>query len=160
MLAVRGGVSKLSHRPNDVVSIRSCVSGHEGEFEYSSFHDPSGRVIQYMTTQNPADFERTVRIAGRSFEFPGITVMWGRVDLRGADHWGPFHVRIVRVEYIEIIILALILPLLWMSRRIVKRVLRHRRDVCHRCGYNLTGNTSGVCPECGKPILKNSENSN
>ncbi len=23
---------------------------------------------------------------------------------------------------------------------------------CKRCGYNLTGNTSGVCPECGKTI--------
>jgi hypothetical protein len=20
---------------------------------------------------------------------------------------------------------------------------------CHACGYNLTGNTSGTCPECG-----------
>jgi len=23
---------------------------------------------------------------------------------------------------------------------------------CQSCGYNLTGNTSGVCPECGKKI--------
>jgi ribosomal protein L37E len=23
--------------------------------------------------------------------------------------------------------------------------------LCRRCGYNLTGNTSGVCPECGTP---------
>ena len=23
---------------------------------------------------------------------------------------------------------------------------------CHKCGYNLTGNESGVCPECGSPI--------
>jgi hypothetical protein len=23
--------------------------------------------------------------------------------------------------------------------------------VCLKCGYNLTGNVSGVCPECGKP---------
>jgi hypothetical protein len=23
---------------------------------------------------------------------------------------------------------------------------------CRRCGYNLTGNLSGVCPECGNPI--------
>jgi uncharacterized membrane-anchored protein len=23
---------------------------------------------------------------------------------------------------------------------------------CQNCGYNLTGNVSGVCPECGKPI--------
>ena len=22
---------------------------------------------------------------------------------------------------------------------------------CRHCGYNLTGNVSGVCPECGKP---------
>jgi len=23
---------------------------------------------------------------------------------------------------------------------------------CHRCSYDLTGNTSGVCPECGTKI--------
>jgi hypothetical protein len=38
-----------------------------------------------------------------------------------------------------------ILPLAWAFRR------RHRRnrdaDGCRRCGYSLTGNTSGVCPE-------------
>ncbi len=27
---------------------------------------------------------------------------------------------------------------------------------CQKCGYNLTGNESGVCPECGKPIPKRS----
>ena len=25
---------------------------------------------------------------------------------------------------------------------------------CVRCGYSLTGNTSGVCPECGTPVPK------
>ena len=24
--------------------------------------------------------------------------------------------------------------------------------LCRKCGYNLTGNVSGVCPECGTPI--------
>ena len=24
-----------------------------------------------------------------------------------------------------------------------------RPEACHKCGYNLTGNESGVCPECG-----------
>jgi len=23
---------------------------------------------------------------------------------------------------------------------------------CTACGYDLTGNTSGVCPECGKTV--------
>ena len=26
------------------------------------------------------------------------------------------------------------------------------RGHCQRCGYDLTGNVSGVCPECGMPI--------
>ena len=25
-------------------------------------------------------------------------------------------------------------------------------DLCQRCRYDLTGNTSGVCPECGERI--------
>ncbi|MEZ6086319.1 MAG: hypothetical protein R3E58_20745 [Phycisphaerae bacterium] len=24
--------------------------------------------------------------------------------------------------------------------------------ICHQCRYNLTGNESGICPECGTPI--------
>jgi len=24
--------------------------------------------------------------------------------------------------------------------------------LCRTCGYNLTGNVSGICPECGRPI--------
>jgi hypothetical protein len=32
---------------------------------------------------------------------------------------------------------------------LVVRVRRKARFNCIECGYNLTGNTSGVCPECG-----------
>jgi hypothetical protein len=28
---------------------------------------------------------------------------------------------------------------------------------CRHCGYNLTGNTSGICPECGTPVPQKSE---
>ncbi|UCC31604.1 MAG: hypothetical protein JSU86_04855 [Phycisphaerales bacterium] len=33
----------------------------------------------------------------------------------------------------------------------VRRYRRRRKGLCIRCGYNLTGNMSGVCPECGEP---------
>ena len=33
-----------------------------------------------------------------------------------------------------------------------RRVCRIAAGSCHHCGYNLTGNTSGVCPECGTAI--------
>lgn len=29
---------------------------------------------------------------------------------------------------------------------------RRKRGQCLSCGYNLTGNASGVCPECGRKI--------
>jgi hypothetical protein len=44
--------------------------------------------------------------------------------------------------------LAALLPTvrLWSIGRARRRV---RRGHCPRCGYDLTGNVSGVCPECG-----------
>ena len=41
-----------------------------------------------------------------------------------------------------------ILPLVRGSRA-VSRARRRARGLCPRCGYDLTGNVSGVCPECG-----------
>ncbi len=28
----------------------------------------------------------------------------------------------------------------------------HAQEVCKQCGYDLTGNVSGVCPECGEAL--------
>ena len=36
----------------------------------------------------------------------------------------------------------------WRSARAWRR---RRRGKCVACGYELTGNTSGICPECGEP---------
>jgi hypothetical protein len=32
------------------------------------------------------------------------------------------------------------------------RALLPRSECCPRCKYNLTGNVSGICPECGSSI--------
>jgi hypothetical protein len=37
----------------------------------------------------------------------------------------------------------------------VRRRLRRRRCACGSCGYDLTGNVSGVCPECGDKVGAN-----
>ena len=34
----------------------------------------------------------------------------------------------------------------------LRRWWRRRKGLCIKCGYNLTGNESGVCPECGTEI--------
>jgi hypothetical protein len=37
----------------------------------------------------------------------------------------------------------------WCGRRLWQRPANGH---CHACGYDLTGNVSGVCPECGTPV--------
>ena len=32
------------------------------------------------------------------------------------------------------------------------RLVEDGTPYCHNCDYNLTGNESGICPECGEPI--------
>lgn len=36
----------------------------------------------------------------------------------------------------------------WRNRR------RRAIGACRRCGYDLTGNVSGVCPECGERVMQ------
>ncbi len=42
-------------------------------------------------------------------------------------------------------------PAVTLIRGPLRRWHRRRHNCCVRCGYNLTGNISGVCPECGTP---------
>jgi hypothetical protein len=46
-------------------------------------------------------------------------------------------------------------PLLWLAfpgRRLYVRRRRRRLGLCLRCGYDLTGNASGKCSECGEAV--------
>ena len=60
---------------------------------------------------------------------------------------------------IAIIALAAVLLRLWFPRRCpycgqwqrAKAMRRQKRGECVRCGYDLIGNVSGRCPECGQP---------
>lgn len=52
--------------------------------------------------------------------------------------------------WVPIPILATI-PALWLFAA-TRRRLRKNLNHCERCDYDLTGNESGVCPECGTAI--------
>lgn len=43
------------------------------------------------------------------------------------------------------------LPLAGTIRRLIRYRRRLKKGLCTNCDYNLTGNVSGVCPECGNP---------
>ena len=46
-----------------------------------------------------------------------------------------------------------LIPLALRVRRTRRLRRRRKLGLCLACGYNLTGNVSGVCPECGTKIL-------
>ena len=67
---------------------------------------------------------------------------------QGGHHryWG-FHVTLAIP-----LVLLVTFPTIAFIRGPMRCWRRRRKGLCIKCGYNLTGNTSGTCPECGKPI--------
>ena len=61
----------------------------------------------------------------------------------------------VRLEWYHLPLL--VPPLAWVLRDNARRFEerqradRRRAGLCPACGYDLTGNVSGTCPECGTP---------
>jgi len=44
-------------------------------------------------------------------------------------------------------------PTIAFIRGPLRRYRRRRKGLCVKCGYNLTGNTTGICSECGAETL-------
>jgi predicted RNA-binding Zn-ribbon protein involved in translation (DUF1610 family) len=68
-------------------------------------------------------------------------------------HQIPFGVTQIDIQYWKLALAFAAMPAIWplIWWRFVR--LRYERpDVCRACSYDLTGNVSGVCPECGARI--------
>ncbi len=76
-------------------------------------------------------------------DFPGGMFVHGRAG--GGPFWR------LMVTWWLLCLLFLVFPLIWV---VTLRVSRRRMAglPCPQCSYDLTGNTSGVCPECGTPV--------
>jgi hypothetical protein len=51
-----------------------------------------------------------------------------------------------------LVVCGLLVLLAWWVR--IKSRIGTGEPRCVNCGYNLLGNTSGICPECGTPVPK------
>jgi hypothetical protein len=72
----------------------------------------------------------------------------------GAGHQGLTHAGTFWQLKVPLLLLAgtgLILPAVQAVAGWRRRAASRRRGHCRHCGYDLTGNVSGVCPECGIP---------
>ena len=68
----------------------------------------------------------------------------------------PIYIRVITSTLIVPLYVPLILSCIYPTIAFIRGpYLRHRRCkkcLCLNCAYNLTGNISGVCPECGEKI--------
>ncbi len=77
------------------------------------------------------------------------------VGLLLADHSGyPEQFHGPRYQRIASPLLAALPAARFFTRRRRLRRWRMRHSLCTECGYDLTANVSGVCPECGTAITK------
>jgi hypothetical protein len=60
--------------------------------------------------------------------------------------------RLIREYTFEELVVPFWIPLAVLGAGVAYVLIRSRRlheGLCRRCGYNLTGNVTGTCPECG-----------
>jgi len=67
------------------------------------------------------------------------------------NHFVPDGVTDIYFRYWKWTPLFALLPVVWVLIWWLKRRRPHE-GICWTCHYDLTGNTSGVCPECGTAI--------
>ena len=85
---------------------------------------------------------RTIDFCGLAYNSPAPRWggSWQQVNL-ALPIWMPF-------------LVCLLPPVAFFVARPIRRRRRIRRRIrrglCQKCGYDLRGNTSGVCPECGQ----------
>ncbi|UCC30567.1 MAG: hypothetical protein JSU86_20505 [Phycisphaerales bacterium] len=93
----------------------------------------------------------TTKIRSRGPVFGKLELRTGLADRR---HDRGSYARFVRIGspfWIPFLVFG-IYPAIAFIRGPLRRWHRRRKGLCVRCAYNLTGNMSGVCPECGDAI--------
>lgn len=109
-----------------------------------------------MDVHRSIDGMRCLRI---SHARPGVVPPYALVSQRYSPRPGAggptLHLAGVRTRFLPVMIVFLVYPVVAVTRRRF-RYHRRRPGHCLHCQYDLTGNTSGVCPECGREILPSS----
>ena len=104
-------------------------------------------LIGWTGGPDPNGHTRTIQ-AGRPYRWLTLEHNW---NLRqGTDSWQ----RRIEVKWLLAdSAIALGVPLAaWLAVRSWRATRRRTQGACATCGYDLTGNQSGTCPECGTAV--------
>jgi hypothetical protein len=115
----------------------------------------SGSVAVDNQPEIVAQTEREERARQAIALVPGAAFLFlvpgGAAVAMPASHVPPPWSRSSRIPLPAASVLLAVAPLYALVRR-WKRRNRFARGLCLNCAYDLTGNTSGACPECGTAV--------
>lgn len=125
----------LHDRPSDI-STRQPIGNLTVTF--------SGWTLKGALHLDERNLHRPIPQLVHSGRLPGV-LSWQKYLGTGTCWW--------RVEANPLLLWAILFgsALIWMVPR-VRRWWRARHGCCLHCGYCLTGNVSGCCPECGAGV--------
>ena len=70
----------------------------------------------------------------------------------GSGPSAQYSAQFVRIPWWVMVAVSAIFPLIWVTSQIRGICTRREHGHCPTCSYNLAGNISGVCPECGTAV--------
>jgi hypothetical protein len=133
----------LAHDPSDSRSTKySKLSQGLASLEW--YH----RISPSPGSAPPAN--RLIRLGDFGFERTRSSECTGRWTTPNVCETG-VHVK-VQVPLWALVATFSCYPAIVFLRGPLRRWRRQRRGMCAACGYDLTGNVSGVCPECGATV--------
>lgn len=78
------------------------------------------------------------------------SIEWGQDG--EPDIHDDYRVREISLPFAALFAVLASYPILAFIRGPLRRWRHRRAGLCLNCGYDLTGNESGICPECGRPL--------
>lgn len=130
------------------------------DLSYTWIEDPGGN--------NSTNQKWTLNLGGVKFTQNSISINFGWfsqslpkwVTEEAVRRGKPFNLRTYSLS-LPLWAIALVFgayPTISVAWRATRRYRRRQRGLCLHCGYDLTGNESGICPECGhKAELRSSQ---
>lgn len=96
----------------------------------------------YITYSNSKSNPKNLRL--KEIALPGLAIC------QLGDPWSVIRAAYIKVHLCILVVAFATWPILELLRGPVLRWRRTRSGRCFECGYDLRGNQSGICPECGK----------
>jgi len=139
-------LSKVWHQGAQWLDLREGGMRWFLEARRGQYRAPPGMVCKGRFLPGRLGF-RACNDGLRRVVLPGLSIEWWWQ----ASGYRRFD---VGVGFFTLAFLAALYPTVRVIAEKRRSIVRRRKGLCVSCAYDLTGNVSGICPECGTRILQ------